>query len=77
MSPENQTRYRWAREVSLAGIYADLGHSSECVAILARMLKIPGPISVPILRVDPVWDNVRDDPCFQALLADPKNSAPL
>jgi hypothetical protein len=31
----------------------------------------------PILRVDPIWDNVRKDPAFKALLVDPKNSAPF
>ena len=30
-----------------------------------------------MLRVDPTWDNVRKDDGFKALLADPKNSAPL
>lgn len=30
-----------------------------------------------MLKVDPTWDNVRDDPAFKALLVDPKNSEPL
>jgi hypothetical protein len=30
-----------------------------------------------MLKVDPTWDNVREDAEFKALLADPKNSAPL
>jgi hypothetical protein len=38
---------------------------------------VPGGLTVPMLKVDPVWDNVRDNAGFKALLADPKNSAPL
>ena len=30
-----------------------------------------------MLRVEPEWDNVREDAGFKALLADPKNDAPL
>jgi hypothetical protein len=38
---------------------------------------VPSGLTVPMLKVDPVWDNVRDNAGFKALLADPKNSAPL
>jgi hypothetical protein len=32
---------------------------------------------VPVLRVAPEWDSLRADPAFLALLADPRNTAPL
>jgi hypothetical protein len=69
---------RWKREVILAEVYAHAGLKRECVELLAKLINRPGArITVPMLRLDPDWDNVRDDPAFQALLADPKNSAPL
>jgi hypothetical protein len=44
---------------------------------LSKLLRVPSGLTVPMLRVDPAWDNVREDTRFKALLADPKNSAPL
>ena len=76
-SVENQVRSRWVRETELAEIYAYLRRPRECVELLARLLRVPSDISVPMLKVDPIWDNVREDAGFKALLADPKNSAPL
>ena len=76
-SPENQVRSRWFREVELAELYGYLGRPRECVELLAKLLRVPSNISVPMLRVDPIWDNVREDAGFKALVADPKNSAPL
>ena len=76
-SPTNQVRSRWNREIELAQIYAYLARPRECVELLAKLLRVPCGLTVPMLKVDPTWDPVRDDPAFQALLADPKNSAPL
>jgi hypothetical protein len=45
--------------------------------LLAKLLRVPSGLTVPMLKIDPAWDNLRDDPEFKALLADPKNSAPL
>ena len=68
---------RWNREIELAAIHAVLGQTRECVTLLAKLLRVPCQLSVAQLRADPIWDNVRDNPEFKALLADPKNSAPL
>ena len=76
-SPTNQVLERWQRERTLAELYAGAGRPRECVELLAKLLRVPGGLTVPMLRVDPDWDPVRDDPAFKALLADPKNSAPL
>jgi hypothetical protein len=72
-----RTRERWTREQNLAPIHAWFGDKRECVEILARLLVVPSGVTVPNLRFAPDWDRVRDDPAFQALLADPRNSAPL
>ena len=63
--------------MQLARIYALIERPRECCELLAKLLRVPSGLTVPMLKVDPTWDNVRDDPAFKALLADPKNSAPL
>ena len=68
---------RWEREHELAQIYAWFGRKKECVEILTKLIRLPTLITVPYLKLAPDWDNVRDDPGFQALLADPRNSEPL
>ncbi|MSU51162.1 MAG: TIR domain-containing protein [Opitutus sp.] len=64
-------------EVQLAGVLAHAGRTRECLELLAKLLRLPSGLTVPMLRVDPIWDRVRGDSGFKALLADPKNSAPL
>jgi TolB-like protein len=76
-SPATQTNDRWGREVHLAEIYAYLDRPGECVGVLAQLLRVPCGLTVPILKIDPVWDPVRNDQGFKALLLDPKNLAPL
>lgn len=59
-----------ARLEGLAEIYAQLGRVHEAVALLERLLPMPGSnISVPLLERSPVWQPIRDDPAFRALLA--------
>ena len=76
-SPDSQVLLRWKREIALAKIYAYAKRPRECVELLAKLLRKPCELTVPMLRVEPDWDNVREDAEFKALLADPKNSAPL
>lgn len=76
-SSTTQTYARWRREIELAEIYAQAARPRECVDLLAKLLRLPSGLTVPMLKVDPTWDPVRDAPAFKAMLADPKNSAPL
>ena len=76
-SPVNQIRYRLRREAQAAEILAFVGRRQECIEALGKLLSVPCSLTVPMLKIDPTWDNMRDDPAFKALLADPKNSAPL
>jgi tetratricopeptide (TPR) repeat protein len=73
----NQTVLRWDREADLAVVFATLKRPRECAELLAKLLRLPSDVTVPMLKVDPIWDSVREDAAFKALLADPKNSAPL
>jgi TolB-like protein/Tfp pilus assembly protein PilF/tRNA A-37 threonylcarbamoyl transferase component Bud32 len=58
----------------LAEIDAHIGRPEEAVKILRRLLTIPGGenISIARLKIDPVWDPIRDDPGFQKLLSEPE-----
>ncbi len=53
----------------LAEIQARAGQTAEAVKTLQRLLSIPAGLSVSIqrLKIDPVWDPIRNDPGFQQL----------
>jgi serine/threonine-protein kinase len=61
-------------EESTAKIYALLGNADHAIPILKRLLQIPysGAITPALLRLDPVWDQIRNDPRFQELAAEKK-----
>ncbi len=52
----------------LARIYVLAGEFEHALDELAFLLEIPSPITVAVLRLDPVWVPLRDEPGFQALL---------
>jgi TolB-like protein/Tfp pilus assembly protein PilF len=60
--------------VGLAQIEAHAGQSEEAVKTLRKLLTIPAGefISVARLKIDPVWDPIRNDPGFQKLLSEPE-----
>jgi serine/threonine-protein kinase len=60
------------REEDMAQIYALLGDADHAVPILKRLLQIPygGAITPALLRLDPVWDQIRNDPRFHELVSD-------
>ena len=64
--------------VNLAEIQARCGHSEEAIKILERLLSIPAGFDVSIVRlkIDPVWDPIRNDPGFQQLLAGKEQIGP-
>ena len=51
-----------------AEIYTILGDTDKALATLDEMLQKPSPMTVQILKVNPMWDPLRKDPRFQALL---------
>ena len=53
---------------ALAQIYAWTGESDEALRLLDHLLAVPSNITVPMLKLDPAWDSLRQDPRFQALI---------
>jgi len=60
--------------VGLAQIEAHTGQSEEAVKLLGQLLRMPAGeyISVARLKIDPVWDPIRNDPGFQKLISEPE-----
>ena len=56
---------------TFAEIQARAGQPAEAVKTLQRLLSIPAGLHASIrrLKIDPVWEPIRNDPGFQELLA--------
>ena len=62
------------KEENMAVIYALLEDADHAIPILKRLLQIPYGFAITpaLLRLDPVWDQIRNDPRFQELAAEKK-----
>jgi TolB-like protein/predicted Zn-dependent protease len=60
--------------VGLAQIAAHTGRPEETIKILRQLLTIPAGeyVSVTRLKIDPVWDPIRNDPGFQKFVSEPE-----
>jgi tetratricopeptide (TPR) repeat protein len=60
------------KQGNMAEIYALLGDADHAIPILKRLLRIPyvDAITPALLRLDPVWDRIQNDPRFQELAAE-------
>jgi TolB-like protein/Flp pilus assembly protein TadD len=65
-----------AFQVGLAQIEARAGAPEEAIKRLRRLLSIPGWVSIAWLKIDPVWDPIRNRPDFQQLLSGPEQIGP-
>jgi TolB-like protein/Flp pilus assembly protein TadD len=54
--------------VALAQIYAWTGESDDALRLLDRSLSTPNGITVSFLKLDPIWEPLRSNPRFQALI---------
>jgi len=65
-----------ALECALGQIYALSGDADHAIPILKRLLQITygGDLALTpaLLRIDPVWDQIRNDPRFQELAGEKK-----
>jgi len=67
--PESQDALEGPKTaVALAQIYAWTGENDQALQLLERSLSTPNGVTVPSLRLDPIWDPLRSDPRFQALI---------
>jgi TolB-like protein/Tfp pilus assembly protein PilF len=53
---------------SVAQVHAILGDNARAIEILDGLLNRPSSVTVQGLKINPVWDPLRNDPNFQALL---------
>src|SRR5262249_10377597 len=51
-----------------AEIQARAGEPAAAVKTLQRLLAMPSAVSIAQLKIDPIWDPIRNDPAFQELL---------
>lgn len=60
-------------EWTLAQVYAITGRHDEALRQLAGLLENPTAFAIGNLRLDPIWDPIRDDPRFQAIIEQREN----
>jgi serine/threonine-protein kinase len=65
-------------QIALAQIEARAGAPEEAIKRLRRLLSIPAgrDVSIAVLKIDPVWDPIRNRPDFQQLLSGPEQIGP-
>ena len=67
--PESQDALDGPRATeTLAQIYAWTGESDEAFRLLDHLLVVPSGLTIPMLKIDPVWDPLRKDPRYQTLI---------
>jgi len=52
----------------VAEVYATVGENARAIELLDGLLGRPSPVTVPLLKLSPIWDPIRKDPRFQALI---------
>ena len=57
-------------EIALAQVQTQTGEREAAISALPHLLEIPAGLMPGALEYDPIWDPVRDDPRFKALVAE-------
>ena len=69
LQPESKDAFEGPQITQTAAeIHAIFGDAANAVALLDGLLQRPSPVTVAILKLNPVWDPIRNDPGFQALI---------
>jgi hypothetical protein len=55
-----------------ANIYVMVGESDAAINQLDFLLFVPGEMSIPLLKLDPAWDPLRNHPRFKKLIESDK-----
>lgn len=58
---------------TLARVYVLTGRNDEALRLLAEIFSKPGRLGPGALRLDPIWDPIRDDPRFQTIVEQREN----
>jgi TolB-like protein/Flp pilus assembly protein TadD len=67
--PESQDAFDGPQATAaLAQIYALTGEFDEAFRLLDHLLDVPNGLTVTIVKLEPMWDPLRKDPRFQALI---------
>ncbi len=56
------------RLADLATVFVQFGRADSAAYYLEFLLDHPGDLTVPLLRLDPVWDPIRDTPEFRGIV---------
>jgi tetratricopeptide (TPR) repeat protein len=69
LTPESADAFEGPQvTAALAQIYAWVGEKEQALRLVDRLLETPNGVTVPMLKLDPMWDPLRNDPRFQALI---------
>ena len=59
----------WQRELDLAKIYTIVGEAELAIQKLDYLLSIPGELSIPYIKIDPVWKYLLDLPRMKEVIS--------
>jgi TolB-like protein/Tfp pilus assembly protein PilF len=69
LRPENKDAFGGPEVMeSVAQVYAILGEKDRAIEVLDGLLSRPSGMTVETLKINPIWDPLRNDPRFQTLL---------
>jgi len=70
LRPESKDAFDGPRYITqMAAIYAWCGDKDQALQLIEKSLSKPNGVTAPMLKLDPLWDPLRDDPRFQALIS--------